>query len=303
MSCSVSFGSIRPGQVKTKCLGGILKRSGGITGLDMCEGNCNSNADCRPGLRCFQRSGNTSFEPYLGCSGAPIQDYNYCVPINSDDYSIHIGDLVCADEQVSVHSFETNYPWSPLSEAGTEFVIPDARLSNSRGVVSIYAPKGSSKVEIRMQSPDVLDFAYCNPVKKIITRYTASASALKHCEGPCNSDADCYSGYACFTRSDYADVPGCSGRGMFGYGYCIKDDLGCLRFQDNKSSANLTFRMQQFEVMELSDSKWQANDQHRVKISYCDEYVRAQAHSLKTPKMSGILHQQLQTCLRVEVAN
>ena len=36
MSCSVSFGSIRPGQVKTKCLGGILKRSGGITGLDMC---------------------------------------------------------------------------------------------------------------------------------------------------------------------------------------------------------------------------------------------------------------------------
>ena len=88
---------------------------------------------------------NTSFEPYLGCSGVPIQDYNYCVPINSDDYSIHIGDLACADEQVSVHSFETNYPWSPLSEAGTEFVISDARLSNSRGVVSIYAPKGSEQ--------------------------------------------------------------------------------------------------------------------------------------------------------------
>merc|ERR1711935_1319535 len=43
---------------------------------DVCMGDCDSNADCKPGLSCFQRNG---FAPVPGCHGDGLKDGDYCV--------------------------------------------------------------------------------------------------------------------------------------------------------------------------------------------------------------------------------
>jgi len=44
---------------------------------------------------------------------------------------------------------------------------------------------------------------------------------LKHCEGDCDSDADCEDSLVCFNRRKYTPVPGCDGTGRKGSDYCI----------------------------------------------------------------------------------
>ena len=43
---------------------------------DVCMGDCDSNADCKTGLSCFQRSG---LAPVPGCQGDGLKDWDYCV--------------------------------------------------------------------------------------------------------------------------------------------------------------------------------------------------------------------------------
>ena len=40
-----------------------------------CQGDCDNDADCAPGLQCMQRSGD---EAVLGCTGAGLSAYDYC---------------------------------------------------------------------------------------------------------------------------------------------------------------------------------------------------------------------------------
>lgn len=48
--------------------------------LGMCEGDCDTNADCAPGLVCFQRSGT---EAVPGCSGLGTSGKDYCYSLVS----------------------------------------------------------------------------------------------------------------------------------------------------------------------------------------------------------------------------
>ena len=43
---------------------------------DVCQGDCDSDADCKSGLTCFQRNGLT---PVPGCSGDGAAFFDYCV--------------------------------------------------------------------------------------------------------------------------------------------------------------------------------------------------------------------------------
>ena len=43
---------------------------------DRCEGDCDSDSDCKAGLTCFQRD--TGSVP--GCSGVATTDWDYCIP-------------------------------------------------------------------------------------------------------------------------------------------------------------------------------------------------------------------------------
>jgi hypothetical protein len=66
-------------------------------------------------------------------------------------------------------------------------------------------------------SPELKDFGATPP---------ASQLPLQLCEGDCDDDSDCAGGLECFfQRDDYAPVPGCSGRGISFYNYCIYPEL------------------------------------------------------------------------------
>ena len=41
------------------------------------------------------------------------------------------------------------------------------------------------------------------------------------CEGDCDEDADCTTGFYCFRRNRFKSVPGCKGKGACGNVYCI----------------------------------------------------------------------------------
>lgn len=47
---------------------------------------------------------------------------------------------------------------------------------------------------------------------------------LQQCQGDCDNDSECASGLRCFQRHQYTSVPGCSGRGVRNYDYCIISD-------------------------------------------------------------------------------
>ena len=47
----------------------------GAEKCDVCTGDCDSNADCKLGLSCFHRNGNT---PVPSCKGTGKHDWDYC---------------------------------------------------------------------------------------------------------------------------------------------------------------------------------------------------------------------------------
>jgi hypothetical protein len=53
--------------------------------LGLCEGDCDSDADCASGLRCFERDGLAAVP---GCSGSGSSGWDYCVPIAVQDHNI-----------------------------------------------------------------------------------------------------------------------------------------------------------------------------------------------------------------------
>jgi len=52
-----------------------ISNTGNESNLGLCEGECDNDGDCAPGLRCFQRNG---YAPVPGCSGTGVEDFDYC---------------------------------------------------------------------------------------------------------------------------------------------------------------------------------------------------------------------------------
>ena len=61
---------------KLKFLGWTPRQARGRGGLKECHADCDSNRDCGPGLKCFQRSGN---EKVPGCEGRAVRGADYCI--------------------------------------------------------------------------------------------------------------------------------------------------------------------------------------------------------------------------------
>merc|ERR1719399_347782 len=50
--------------------------SGAKLPLALCKGDCDKDAHCKAGLKCYQRNGKTSVP---GCDGSGKSDYDYCI--------------------------------------------------------------------------------------------------------------------------------------------------------------------------------------------------------------------------------
>ena len=163
--------------------------------LGLCEGDCDNDSDCAAGLKCYQRGGLTSVP---GCSGTGISNYDYCV----------IPEL-------------RSWGWSPSETLGLcegdcdndSDCAPGLKCFQRDGLEAV---PGCSGTGVMYQD-------YCiNPELNTIGK--EPTNTLQLCEGNCNNDSDCAAGLKCFQRDAYELVPGCSGRGFYGFDYCTVDE-------------------------------------------------------------------------------
>ena len=58
----------------------LIYKGNGKTNLDLCEGDCDRNADCATGFYCFKRR---KFESVPGCEGSGARGKDYCIPVEA----------------------------------------------------------------------------------------------------------------------------------------------------------------------------------------------------------------------------
>ena len=165
-----------------------------------CEGNCNSDSDCAPGLYCFQRGGN---EPLIGCTGtAGTTGWNYCLP--------RIGEIV-------THT--------GCYGSGTCGVCEGDCNSDSDCAPGLYCfDRDGDEPIIGCAGTASTGWDYCLPrIGEIVTHTDCYGSGTCGvCEGDCNSDSDCAPGLYCLQRYGASLIPGCAGAGpAAGWDYCM----------------------------------------------------------------------------------
>lgn len=160
--------------------------------LGLCEGDCDTNGDCDPGLVCFERD---YFAPVPGCDGEGEEHYDYCVLPSltghgdTPDHTLGLCEGDCdtnADCDYSLVCFERD-DFAPVPGCNGE---------------------GEEH------------FDYC-VLPSLMDHGDKAVQSLGLCQGDCDSDADCDPGLVCFQRDDYTPVPGCNGEGVENYDYCV----------------------------------------------------------------------------------
>jgi hypothetical protein len=67
---------VRPSSGGSACNAPVVNRGNGLTGYGECEGDCDRDSDCQPGLRCVQLD---TGDAVPGCSGRSSSNNDYCV--------------------------------------------------------------------------------------------------------------------------------------------------------------------------------------------------------------------------------
>ena len=172
----------------------------GAETCDVCMGDCDSNADCKSGLSCFQRNGNT---PVPGCSGDGVSGYDYCV----------------VPELTSGAS-----GWGGCGAEKCDACMGDCDSNaDCKSGLSCFQRNYNTPVP-GCSGDGVTGYDYC-----VVPELAAGANGWEGCGtdkcdvcmGDCDSNEDCKSGLSCFHRNGFTKVPGCSGDGVLGADYCI----------------------------------------------------------------------------------
>jgi len=166
--------------------------------LSLCMGDCDTDAGCMEGLKCFQRSEYTTVP---GCDGIGMKDSDYCYdpelpklpPLVDEELNPKGGGLEeCSGD---CDSDSECMPGLACFQRDGHTPVPGCSGKGEKGWDYCYAP--------------VLNFVGKNPKLK-----------LGLCSGDCDSDGGCSKGLKCKQRDADEDVPGCSGEGAPGWDYC-----------------------------------------------------------------------------------
>eukprot|EP00529_Nitzschia_sp_RCC80_P003057 CAMPEP_0113452454 /NCGR_PEP_ID=MMETSP0014_2-20120614/6854_1 /TAXON_ID=2857 /ORGANISM="Nitzschia sp." /LENGTH=1126 /DNA_ID=CAMNT_0000343825 /DNA_START=1476 /DNA_END=4856 /DNA_ORIENTATION=- /assembly_acc=CAM_ASM_000159 len=184
--------------------------------LNECEGDCDADADCGPGLVCFNRE--SSMQAVPGCSGGE-SDFSltdYCIQpqqpvlpeLGGDDSVISRVDTKAPTESPSVGIVATSSPTETATAATTGAPVDNTTTSTT-------APSSSSSADVN--GPIPLDPLGWTPEDE---------KPLGRCQGDCDVDSDCGPGLVCFQRTlPGTDVPGCLGgkENLSLMDFCIRD--------------------------------------------------------------------------------
>jgi len=177
--------------------------------LGECEGDCDTDADCQPGLLCFQRLGLT-FTTVPGCAGQGQGGFDYCF----------------RDPTITSTSRPTVTPNTAVPTAAPTFL--PTRTPNTA------LPTTQAQTSQPTQTKTARPTSALTPLQAF-----GAANPKGNCQGPCFSDANCDFGFNCFSGSG-GNIPGCSGA-TFGQNFCAVPPPKTLVLKaDVKSPDNLS---------------------------------------------------------------
>ena len=160
--------------------------------LQFCEGDCDKDSECAPGLICFQR---THFQAVPGCIGGETDKTpaDYCI---LDPY----GD---------------GYTFSPTTSPSNAPSTSAPTITASPSVSS--NPTDSPTEALRPKK--IKQYGHTPPADKM---------PLQLCEGDCDVDSHCAPGLYCFQRTRFQAIPGCIGgeTDKTPADYCVFDPNG-----------------------------------------------------------------------------
>lgn len=183
-----------------------LKNNLGAGAYGRCEGDCDTDSDCKFGLNCFERSGK---EAVPGCTGAGRKGDDYC-------YTPPAGTLVVAgDDNLPLSAF-------PLQKCQGDCDYD----GDCAGLLMCFERAGTESVPgCSGSGQSGKDYCYdagaTNNTLRIMGNNGSPAARypLGMCKGDCDRDSDCSGDLLCFERGSFETVPGCDGPGISGQDY------------------------------------------------------------------------------------
>jgi hypothetical protein len=221
----------------------ILENNGGDAfPLGECEGACETDSDCGPGLFCFSRDDN-SIRSVPGCSGTGSPGTDYCFRSSTDrptrSPSTTFEPTSSPSTSIPTKDPTTARPSSAPFVAGSLRKIASGPFGNCEGSCSddiecdfgLYCFK-TIPIVSDLFVPGCLGYNFGGdnfcvepPAGTVVIEgrdgAPVSAFPLGDCEGVCASDNDCEGSLECFFRESTENVRGCEGVGSSGDSYCF----------------------------------------------------------------------------------
>lgn len=207
--------------------------------LDQCEGDCDKDEHCAPGLLCYNRQG--QYDPVPGCDGAELDDSlsDFC-------FDPRVYDTAAPTDGTTAPSAATPSPTgapsktsnSPTKDPSAAPNTPEPtydpiqRLCQTnqkclqQGLGGYCCPMQNGVFRDCCDATAPTDFPSAMPVTDDVStpaeglpqvNFIAwspppNTMPLKACEGDCDIDRDCGDGLECYQRYEQNEnVPGCSG--------------------------------------------------------------------------------------------
>ena len=223
----------------------------------ICQGDCDNDEQCAPGLKCFERSGTT---PVPGCRGYGESSKDYCY--SDDSTPLQPTPSPTPFPTTAITPFPTPFPTAPLppsADPPLEYIgdcSSDAPCSRCQGDCDGSSHCGPGLECFQREGLEPVpgctgtgvsgkDYCYLasapgpsptsSPAPPTPSSPPSNDPALEYigdcsssspcglCQGDCDGDVHCGSGLKCFQRSGTEAVPGCSGSGVSGKDYCYND--------------------------------------------------------------------------------
>jgi hypothetical protein len=173
-----------------------------------CHGDCDSDADCDTGLKCFQRSAKEKIPGCLSGGAGDDSGTDYCwdaadVPAGNDFPLQQLGGSFCKASRPCSKCYGDCDSDAECAagllcfERKDKMKIPGCASGGSHdqsGYDFCWDPKDAGK-QIPLQQ---LGGSFCK-----------ASRPCSECRGDCDSDADCAAGLKCFQRNAKEVVPGC----------------------------------------------------------------------------------------------